>query len=400
LGRVLFVDVVGGAAGDMLLAALLDAGADESFVRQAVEAVVPGRFGFDVEPAVRAGHRASYLRIAPLGDGPDAPRSLEDLVAAVDRADLQPEVQDRARRVLEALGRAESRVHGFDHIELQALGNDDTLLDVVGFAAAIASLEVERVMVSPIPLGHGPEAVGPATLQLLQGFDIRPAPAGAGERVTPTAAAIFAALGAVATAAPAMRLEAVGYGAGTRDPSGFANVVRVLVGTPADEGVGASDTDEFALRRRTLGMLEANLDDMTPELVADAAEALLAAGALDVWTTPIQMKKGRSAVTLSALCEPQDESRILGTFFEATSTFGVRRHPVERTELERRSVAVPVAGGTVRVKLGVLGSRILSATPEHDDVASLARRVGRPVREVYEEAVVAARALRFEPADE
>lgn len=400
MGRVLFLDVVGGAAGDMLLAALLDAGADESFVRQAVEAVVPGRFRFDAVPAVRAGHRASHLRIARLGDDPDAPRSLEDLIAAVDRADLQPEVQDRARRVLQALSRAESRVHGSDHIELQELGDDDTLLDVVGFAAAIASLEVERVMVSAIPLGHGPEAVGPATLQLLQGFDIRPAPAGAGETVTPTAAAIFAALATVTVAAPAMRLEAVGYGAGTRDPSGFANVVRVLVGTATDDGAGDSDEDESGLRRRTLGVLEANLDDLTPELVADAADALLAAGALDVWTTPIQMKKGRSAVTLSVLCQPQDEGRILRTFFEATSTFGVRRHPVERTELERRSVAVPVSGGTVRVKLGVLGSRILSATPEHDDVASLARRLGRPVREVYEEAVVAARALRFESANE
>ena len=400
MGRVLFVDVVGGAAGDMLVAALLDAGADESSVRRAVEAVVPGRFRFDLEPVVRAGHRASYLRISTLGRDPAARRSVEDLIAAVDRADLEPAVRDRARRVLETLGRAESRVHGSDHIDLGELGDDDTLLDVVGFAAAAASLEIDRVLVSAVPLGQGPEAVGPATLQLLHGFDIRGAPAGAGENVTPTAAAIFAALARGSTATPAMRLEAVGYGAGTRDPSGFANVVRVLVGTAADEESGATDEDPSGLRRRTLAVLEANLDDLTPELVADAADALLAAGALDVWITPIQMKKGRSAVTLSALCEPRDESRVLGSFFETTSTFGVRRHTVERAELERRSVAVPVAGGTVRVKLGMLESRILSATPEHDDVASLARRLDRTVREVYEEAVAAARTLKFEPANE
>jgi pyridinium-3,5-bisthiocarboxylic acid mononucleotide nickel chelatase len=392
MARVLYVDVVGGAAGDMLLAALLDAGADESFVRLAVAAVLPG-VTFAIEPAVRAGIRASRLTIEPALERRGG-RSLHDLEETVRTASLDPAVRDRALEVLAALGRAEARIHGTDDVVLHELGDDDTLLDVVGFAAAAESLRVEHIGVSSIPINA--RDAGPATLELLAGFELRPALAGAGETVTPTAAAVFAALGASSPRMPAMRLDAIGYGAGTRDQAGFANVVRVLVGPAVD----AQNSDPRTPRRRTLLLLEANLDDLTPELVADAAEALLAAGALDVWTTPAQMKKSRPAVTLSALCEPHDEDRILRTFFDATSTFGVRAHAVDRAELERRSVAVPVADGTVRVKLGMLGTTIVSATPEHDDVAALARRAGRPVRDVYEEAVVAARALRMEPANE
>lgn len=392
MARVLYVDVVGGAAGDMLLAALLDAGADESLVRREIEAVLP-RVTFVIEPAIRAGTRASHLRIEPALEARGG-RSLHDLEDRVRTAALEPAVRDRALAVLTALDRAEARVHGTGDVHLHELGDDDTLLDVVGFAAAAESLGVDRIGVSSIPISV--RDAGPATLELLAGFDLRPEPAGAGETVTPTAAALFAALASSSSQMPEMRLDAVGYGAGTRDRAGFPNVVRVLIGTTAD----APNADPEAPRRRTLLLLEANLDDLTPELVADAAEALLAAGALDVWTTPVQMKKSRPAVTLSALCEPQDEDRVLRTFFDATSTFGVRAHAVDRAELERRSVAVPVAGGTVRVKLGMLGATIVSTTPEHDDVAALARKAGRQVRDVYEEAVVAARALRMEPANE
>jgi pyridinium-3,5-bisthiocarboxylic acid mononucleotide nickel chelatase len=392
MARVLYIDVVGGAAGDMLLAALLDAGADESFVRRAVTAVLPG-VTFAIEPAIRAGTRASHLRIEPPVEHRGG-RSLHDLEEMVRTAALEPAVRDRALEALAALGRAEARVHGTGDVHLHELGDDDTLLDVVGFAAAAESLGVDRIGVSSIPISVSD--AGPATLELLAGFDLRPAPPDAGETITPTAAAVFAALAAGSPEMPAMRLDAVGYGAGTRDPAGFPNIVRVLVGAAG----GAANAGPEAPRRRTLLLLEANLDDLTPELVADAAEALLAVGALDVWTTPVQMKKSRPAVTLSALCEQHDEDRILRTFFDATSTFGVRVQTVERAELERRSVAVPVADGTVRVKLGMLGTMIISATPEHDDVAALAHKAGRPVRDVYEEAVVAARGLRMESANE
>jgi uncharacterized protein (DUF111 family) len=232
---------------------------------------------------------------------------------------------------------------------------------------------------------------GPATLELLQGFEIRGGPFG--EQVTPTAAAIFAALGRPAPSLPHMRLEAVGYGAGTRDPESLPNVVRVLLGTSGDP---TADDGPLA---RDLIVFEANLDDLSPELTADAVQALFAAGALDAWVTPASMKKGRLGFVLSALGEPAAEEAITQAFFESTSTFGLRIHPVRRVELGRRVISVPLAGEQVRVKIGLLNDRVVSATPEHDDVAEVARRAGRSVRDVYEEAVVAARALRHQESE-
>jgi pyridinium-3,5-bisthiocarboxylic acid mononucleotide nickel chelatase len=191
-----------------------------------------------------------------------------------------------------------------------------------------------------------------------------------------------------------MRLDAVGYGAGTRDPRHRPNVVRVLLGETEQQH---DQDDQDGLRQRDLTVLEANLDDLTPELVADAAEALLAAGALDVWTSPVQMKKGRPAVLLAALCEPHREADLRRVFFESTSTFGVRAHDVRRAELERRTVAADLGDGTVRVKVGLLGAKVVTVMPEHDDVAALAARTGRPVRAVYEEAAAMALTLRLEP---
>lgn len=405
MSALLYVDVVGGAAGDMLLAALLDAGAPVSAVRTAVEAVLPGRFDIGAEPAKRGGMRAILVRIGPgpaaPGGGALEPRSFGQLLGALEGSNLPPRILDAARSVLEQLGEAESRVHGSDRSELQLhrLGDDDTLLDVVGVAAALDALDVDEMLVSAIPLeaegmlpawGDHPAVPLPApvTMELLRGYRTRPG--GTGEVVTPTAAAIFAALGRPAESFPEMTIEAIGYGAGTSDPPDRPNVVRVVVGSKSGASPAAA---------QELVVMEANIDDLTPELVVDAVQSLFAAGALDAWVTPINMKKGRPGFLLSALAEPDAEPRLRTTFFEATSTFGVRSHRVTRAELERRIVSVELTDGSVRVKVGLLEGRAVTATPEHDDVAALAARTGRPVRTVYEEAAAAARALRYAGSD-
>jgi len=397
IGDEVFVDVVGGAAGDMLLAAFLDAGASEEAVRRAVEAVLPGRFTVELQEVRRAGLRATLLRIE---DGPMAPpaspsegihgsRGMDELRRAVHAASVPQGVRTRVLAILGKLEAAEARVHGVpvEKLTLHELGDDDTLLDLVGAAAALEALGVERMFVSQIPLGDRSPA--PATVELLKGFAVRSG--GTGETITPTAAAIFSALGEPANAFPSMTISTAGVGAGNRNPPGYPNVVRVVVGRPAPPGEPVEGPLE-----RTLSMLEANLDDLTPELVADAASALLAAGSLDVWTTPAVMKKGRSGVVLAALSSPENEVAVRRVFFEATSTFGVRVSSVRRAELERRVVSVSVDEGTVRVKLGLLAGRPITAKPEHDDVAELARASGRAVRDVHEQATAAARELRFE----
>lgn len=415
MNRVLYVDPIGGAAGDMLVAALIEAGAPIDAVRDSVEAVLPGRFSLEVERVTRAGLGATLLRVHPRDDHQSRRRSFGDLDSTIQGSRLDRGIKARAGETIRRLARAEWHAHGHGPTaesgdELQSLlhhdvGDDDTLLDVVGFTAGMAALGAERMFVGPLPLGgigavEASPAAGhpqvplpaPAVVELLERFVVLGA--GREETVTPTAAAILAALGEPALSIPAMRLEAAGYGAGFRDPGDRPNVVRVFVGT----SIPAEQTWPDRLRHRWLMLLEANLDDLTPELVADAAEALVAAGALDAWTAPIQMKKGRPAILLSALCEVVDEAAVRHAFFESTSTFGVRSRVVQRAELDRRSVAVQLEEGSVRVKVGLLGERVVSVTPEHDDVAELAGRSGRAVREVYEEATAAARSLRFEPA--
>ena len=392
--RAIYVDVIGGAAGDMLLAAMLDAGAPADAVQGAVDAVLPNRFRLTVETVHRAGLRALLLRLAE--DHHQPSRSFPELLAIIKAASLSPRVGAISRAILTRLGEAEARVHGVPVSDLQMheLGTDDTLLDVVGMAAALEALQVEKMLVSAIPLASGGTVAGPhgelplpapATLELLRGFTVR---GGAnGELVTPTAAAILASLGTPSAHMPDVIIEEIGYGAGSRDIEQRPNLVRVILGTLAPPAT--------ALVGRDLIVLEANLDDLSPELLADAAEALRAAGALDVWTTPVQMKKGRSGILLTGLCDPDRGEALRRIFFESTSTFGVRSYGVRRTELERKSVDVALNGGSVRVKLGLLGGRLLSAKPEHDDVADLARKAGRPVRMIYEEAIAAARSLHL-----
>jgi pyridinium-3,5-bisthiocarboxylic acid mononucleotide nickel chelatase len=383
--RVLYVDVVGGAAGDMLLAALLDAGASPEDVADAVSAVLGRRVECSTTEVRRQGLRALALWVpSDLSAERRRPRELLD---AVERAPLGEGVRDRAAAVLERMFDAEAKVHGqaLDELELEELGEEDTLFDVLGVAAALESLGVERIDVSPLPMpppsnegSHGSPA--PVTLELLLGFALRASVAGAElpETVTPTAAAIVSALGRPSPEIPELVLERVGVGAGTRDPASVANVVRVLLGTTSPPADGA----------RRLLVVEANVDDLVPELVPDAIDALLAAGAFDAWTAPIVMKHGRPAVAISALCERDTLDDVRRTFFEATTTLGVRIHEVARPELDRRIVEIDLAEGgpRIRVKIGVLDGRAVNAKPEHADVVEAARKLGRPVRSVHAQA--------------
>jgi uncharacterized protein (TIGR00299 family) protein len=287
-------------------------------------------------------------------------------------------------------------VHGrpVEEVRLHEAGADDAVFDVVGVCLALEGLGVDRVESSAVPLG-GRNAAGdtdarggsspllpaPATAELLRGYPVS-GPPPFGEATTPTGAALVTALADGFGPPPAMRLQAVGYGAGSRDPAGIPNVVRVLVGEAAASAVTVE----------RLVVLEANLDDLSPQLVAVAAAALLEAGALDAWVTPVVMKKGRPGFVLSALATPGRAADLRRVFFEATTTLGVREHEVERTALPRRIDTVMVAGAPVPVKVGLLDSAPVTAMPEHDDLADLARTTGRSVRSLAHEALAAWRA--------
>jgi uncharacterized protein (TIGR00299 family) protein len=380
---IAYIDCVGGLAGDMLLSALLDAGAPEDVLR-----AVPRRLGLDVELRIERveRHGIGALHLDVVDANAHDHRSWRSIREQVERADLGEDVRATSLRVLARLAEVEGAIHGVaaDDVHFHELGAADTLVDVVGVVTLLAELGVDRVACSPLPLGRGVVRAAhgvipvpaPATAALLVGVPVAGVDVD-GELVTPTGASLASTLASDWGPVPAMTLAAVGYGAGTSDWSERANVVRVLLGH------GAAATTDVVV-------LETNLDDLLPELVPDAVAACFEAGALDVWTTPAAMKKGRPGLVLSAIARPADEHVVAETILRETSALGVRVSTHRRHELDREVRTVVVQGHEVRVKLGRLDGRLLNVAPEHDDCARVARLVGAPVKSIWAAALAAA----------
>ncbi|UQU61273.1 nickel pincer cofactor biosynthesis protein LarC [Couchioplanes caeruleus] len=386
--RHAWIDASAGVAGDMLLGALLDAGADLGMVQRAVDLVVPGSVRIHAAPVRRAGLRALHVRVEPLVG--DAPRrtwpAIRGLLAG---AGLPDRVRERATAVFARLADAEAYVHGtaVEDVHFHEVGALDSIADVVGVCAALEDLGVGTLSAGEVAVGSGrvrtahgelPVPV-PAVARLAVGWRVRSG--GSGELATPTGMAVIRTLAGRDEELPSLRVEAVGAGAGSRDTPGRANVVRVVLGGTADPGTG-----EPAV------LLEANVDDLDPRLWPGILAGLLECGAADAWLVPIVMKKGRPAHTLSVLCRPGRVAALRDRMFRDTSTLGVREGVLRKHALPRAFVDVAVAGGTVAVKLGHDRGVITQVMPEFDDVAALARRLGRPERDVLTAAVAAAAA--------
>jgi uncharacterized protein (TIGR00299 family) protein len=385
LSRLLYIDCVGGVAGDMLLAALLDAGADEEYVREGLSALALDGLGIELAQTYRHGIRAARVEIVVPTD--PGHRSWSELRALIDEARLPESVRRRSQDVFWRLAKVEGRVHGIEpeQVHFHEVGALDAVADVCGVALALEDLEVDRVVCSPLPAPRGfVEAAhgrlplpAPATLELLRGAPVYGVDLDV-ELVTPTGAALVTTLADDFGPLPPMRLETTGYGAGSRDIGAIPNLVRALVGQAIEEAATA-----------TVSLIEANLDDLPPELIPDAAESCFAVGALDVWATPVQMKKGRPGIVLSALARAADERRVAEAILRGTSTLGVRITQLRRWELERDVRTVEVDGEPVRVKVGWLEGEVINVAPEHDDCAAVAARTGRTVKSVWAAAFAA-----------
>ena len=389
--KTAFIQSVGGASGDMLLGALLDAGLPLDAVREAVDAL--GIPGVDITTATET--RCEVRGTRALVDVSDAPRySPQQMLDAVaGAAGLSERTREAATAVLKSLFAAEARVHGNepDRIHLHELGTADTLVDVVGVVHGLEQLGVERVCASPLVLGEpgGPRRTGgysnpaPATLEIIAAAGAPVAPerqfhAGVGELTTPTGAALITTL-ADEFRQPAMTLDRIGVGVGGKDPAAFPNVLRLWLGETVPAAVIASEARQspaaqaaqpFARWQDNVVLLETNLDNATGEQLGFAMERLFEAGALDVWHTPIQMKKNRPGVLLSALAPANLESRLAEVFLRDTPTLGVRVRPVGRYVADRDTVTVETEYGPMRVKRKWLGGEVVSAAPEYEDVAA------------------------------
>jgi len=383
--KIAYFDCPSGAAGDMIMAALVDAGAPLDALRSELRKLPLEGWELVAREVRKGAFRATKVDVEIDPHAHPHHRALGDVLALLERSGLGAAVREKAARVFTRLADAEARAHGTtrDRVRFHDVGAVDAIVDVTGACVGLELLGVQAVHVSALPLGggvvdgpHGKVPVpAPGTAELLRGFPVVDTGVKA-ELVTPTGAAILTTLALSAGRMPAMTVAAVGYGAGTRDLPGIPNVLRCFVG----ETVDAAPGDETILQ------VETTIDDMSPQLYEPLIERLFEAGALDVFLQPVVMKRGRPGVVVTTLCAPDridDLSRVL---FEETSTIGVRWSERRRTRLQRESVTLTTAYGAIPFKVSRLGGRVITVTPEFVDVARIAREKSLPVREVLDQA--------------
>jgi pyridinium-3,5-bisthiocarboxylic acid mononucleotide nickel chelatase len=375
--KICYLDAFSGISGDMLVGALADAGADATALAEALISLGTGAT-FTFEKVLRGGVSATKFRVG--GDPAHAHRHLQHILETIGKAPLPERVQQDARKVFERLGEAEAAVHQVpvDKVHFYEVGAVDSIADIVGACMGFHLLGVSEIVCSPLNLGsgtvrteHGVLPVpAPATAALLAGKPVY----SRGPRVeltTPTGAAVAATLAARFDVLPPMRIESIGYGAGDHDFPEHPNVLRVILG----EASGAAEAT-------TVSVIEANIDDATPEVLGYAMERLLAKGALDVTLTPLVMKKSRPGVLLRVIARPEDREMLAGLIFAETTTFGLRIHAAERRVEARQVVEVETRYGKVRVKVSGSGS----FAPEYKDCRRLALETGAPLKQIMAEA--------------
>ena len=414
---ILYLDCSSGVSGDMLVAALLSlAGAREADPGPLDDVLRPALAAAGIDPRLvqiedvrRGGVAALAFKVA---DQPGF-ATFDELIMSLYASDLEQPVADTVASIAERMAAAEAEVHGRDEDHLHELSDVDTAIDLICAATLLDKLAPEQVVASPLALGdgeietaHGLLSVpAPAVLSLVAGLPTAggaPAvPAGEtpaaplGELTTPTGAALLAHFAAAFGGLPPGRIERVGYGAGRREVPGRPNVLRAVLVDPA----AAPDVDGETLAAATEGghgsaghvVLEASIDDMTPELLAHAAEALREAGAIDVWMSEALMKKGRPGVVLHVLAANADREALAAAVFAETTTFGLRVVPCDREYAEERRETVKIGKLKVDVRLSFVGGKLATVSPEYEDVRRVAAAVGRPARVVYEAAQSAAR---------
>lgn len=397
-----WLDITAGVSGDMLLGALVDAGAGIQVLQDRVDAVLPGTVRLTRREVLRAGTRATKVDVELLV--PDQPhRAWSEIRGLLERSELPPTTRDRALRTFERLAHVEAGIHAVpaDEVHFHEVGAWDSVADVVAVCAGLEDLGVGALVVSPVALGSGsvrsahgrlPVPV-PAVLALATGWAVHEG--GLGELATPTGMALVATLATAQGPLPAMTVTGSGVGAGSRDTDGRPNVVRIVLGATVRSGDQArgrhtSGLAERDLEVRDLVVLEANVDDLDPRVWPTVLDALLTAGAADAWLVPILMKKGRPAHTLCVLADPAEAGALRDLVLHLTSTIGVRETPVRRSALARGWVDVAVEGMGVAVKVAHRGGRVAKVTPEFSSAALAASGLACPVHDVLTLAAAAA----------
>jgi pyridinium-3,5-bisthiocarboxylic acid mononucleotide nickel chelatase len=395
--KLAYFDCFSGISGDMTLGALVDAGCAVEHLRAELRGLqVPG-WELSAEKVWKNGMAATYVKVVT--EDKSKHRSLSTILEILEKSQLASTVRERAAAIFRRLGEAEARVHDvpLEKIHFHEVGAVDAIVDIVGACVGFCALGIEKFACSPLNVGSGTAKMAhgvlpvpaPATANLLQG---KPTYSNGVQRelVTPTGAAIVATLCDSFGPQPAMSVSAIGYGAGTADLEAQPNVLRIMVG----EGVGVRKEGEKSARPglavpldEEIAVVEANLDDMNPQIYGYFLEKALGMGALDVYTAPVQMKKNRPGTLLTVLCKPQDTNALMSLIFAETTTFGVRTYRAQRRVLPREWVNVGTEFGEVRIKVSRVNGRILHVAPEFEDCRKLAAEKDVPLQRVIAAAI-------------
>ena len=387
--RIAHFDCFSGISGDMVLGAFVDAGLSAAKLRSELKKL--GLQGYTISTGRERRHHIAGTRVkVRVSKSVRQPRrTLKDIVKLINSSALSKRVKADAAAIFTRLGKAEAAVHNVavEKVHFHEVGALDSILDIVGAAVAMEQLGIERVTSSPVPLGsgtiktaHGVLPVpAPATLRLLQRVPVYRSGIEQ-ELVTPTGAAILTHYASDFTGFPPMTVEATGYGVGSREVAERPNVLRVVIGEA-----------EEAAHTEPMDVIETNIDDMTGELFGALFDRLFDAGALDVYVTPLLMKKGRPGHLLTVLCDPWKTAELVEILFAETTTFGVRTYRTQKHCLERESRTVKTPYGPVKVKIGTLGGKIVSISPEYESCRKLAKSKRVPLKEIYAAAEAAAR---------
>lgn len=390
--KTAYLNCIGGISGDMLLGALVDVGVSIDELNSKLSALERNNIYISGEVSQRNGVRGTKV-LVNFDSERECPHSFQDFIDITKRSSLPDSVISKSVDIFQRLSHAESLVHGVEEtdLDLHELGTLDTLVDVVASVIGLDFLGVEKLFCSPLPTGSGVidsehgkiPAFSPVTAMLISiaNVPVVPVPGNvqhAGEMVTPTGAALATTLATFRQ--PAITLEKIGYGLGERDSRHFPNVVSIWIG----------ERNEFS-KSKKLSLLETNIDNMNPEFLSFVQERLFEAGARDVWITPIQMKKNRPAIKLSAIVDISMESKVAELIMRETPTLGVRVSQIDRYEAERSVVQFETSLGVVNFKLKKLDGSVVSLSPEYEDCRKIAIKEGIPIQDVYDKVHIEAK---------
>lgn len=389
--KILYIDCPTGISGDMFLGAMIDLGVDHKMLFRELKKLPLGKADkIDVKIGKEVRHSVTGTSFRVRLKESHRHRTFKEIKGIIEKSRLSPAVKKLSSSIFKNIAGAEAKIHGInpDHVHFHEVGAMDSIIDIVGAAVAVTSLQIERTISSPVPLGsgmvktmHGTLPVpAPATLEILKGVPVRKSDIPF-ELTTPTGAAIVKTLAVEYGSIPSMILEKTGYGAGKKDFKESANLLRLVVGR-VEETKGSGGR---------LFILETNIDDMSPQIAGYLMERLFENGALDVFFTPVLMKKSRPGTLLSVLTGEEGKDALMQIIFDESTSIGVRAYPVERYCLERKIIKVRTAFGVVRVKASLRDKRVINSQPEYEDCRSIAEKQGIPLKKVFDAAKAAIR---------